>query len=101
MTYTIEFTADSAERMFMKIWDMFNTTEENFKSGDLSRNLCTATSFEYIVRQLKAIGADTEVGIYEDNGFHRIGFARINDYAFVKNGEFKHEVLKKALMSLV
>lgn len=101
MIYTIEFTADSAERMFMKLWNMFNITEEHFKSGDLTRNLCTATSFEYIVKQLKAIGADTEVGIYEDNGYHRIGFARINRYEFVKNGEFKFEVLKEALASLV
>ena len=101
MTYKIEFGADRAEEMYMRIWRMYDLTENHFKSGDLTRNLCTATSFEYIVRELRAIGAETEVGIYDDNGYHRIGFARINDYAFIKNSEFKFDVLKKALASLV
>ena len=101
MTYTIEFNAGMAEEMYMRIWGMYDLTEIHFKSGDLTRNLCTATSFEYIVRELRAIRAETEVGIYDDNGYHRIGFARINDYTFIKNSEFKIDVHKKALASLI
>ena len=43
----------------------------------------------------------SDVGTYNDNGFDRIGFARINSHEFVKNGEFKHDVLRKALDELV
>lgn len=85
----------------MGLWELYHLSEAHFKNGDLSRNLRVTKEFQCVVRSLKALGADTDVGTYNDNVLDRIGFARINSHEFVKNGEFKHDVLKKALDELV
>lgn len=101
MKYEIEFTKQTAGETYMGLWELFKLSEEHFKSGDLCRNLRVTTEFRCVVRNLKALGADTDVGTYNDNGFDRIGFAKINSHEFVKNGEFKFDVLRKALDELV
>ena len=101
MKYEIEFTEQTADQTYMGLWELFRLSEAHFKDGDLSRNLRVTTEFKCVVRHLKALGADTDVGTYNDNDFDRIGFAKINSHEFVKNGEFKFDVLRKALDELV
>lgn len=101
MKYEIEFTEQTADQTYMVLWELFHLSEAHFKDGDLSRNLRVTTEFKCVVRHLKALGADTDVGTYNDNDFDRIGFAKINSHEFVKNGEFKFDVLRKALDELV
>lgn len=84
MKYEIEFTEQTADQTYMGLWELYHLSEAHFKNGDLSRNLRVTKEFQCVVRSLKALGADTDVGTYNDNGLDRIGFARINSaIAFV------------------
>lgn len=75
MKYEIEFTEQTADQTYMGLWELFHHSEAHFKNGDLSRNLRVTTEFKCVVRSLKALGADTDVGTYNDNGFDRIGLS--------------------------
>ena len=98
MKYEINFDKEMKEQVFMNIWTAFDRTEQCFKEHDLSRNIHNACGFSAQVEELKLFGADVDAhGIYNDGGFDRIGFARINEHVFVKNGEFNFSELSKAL----
>lgn len=101
MTYEIKFTEETAEAMLQEIWWSYHLSEQQFKDGDLERNIRNATEFSMRVRMLKMFGADVNAhGIYNDNGFDRIGYARINSHVFIKKGEFSFDELKAALMEI-
>lgn len=102
MKYEITFNRDSAHEKFMEIYTRFARTEECAKAGDLPRNIRNACAFSEAVRSLRIFGAAVLAnGIYDDNGFDRIGHAVINGHEFVKNGEFNFAELSAALAEIV
>lgn len=102
MKYEINFDKAMAEDITMKIWRAFESTEECFQRQDLPRNIRNAAGFSALVAELELFGADVDAhGIYDDNGYDRIGYARINNHEFVKNGDFKFPELQTALNELV
>lgn len=100
MKYEVEFDDNSVNKKCHELYWRFCLSEDNFKVGDLVRNIANTTSFECTVRALCVLGANTDVGTYNDDGYSRIGYARINSHEFVKNSEFKYDELKRALMEL-
>ncbi|MBQ8331159.1 MAG: hypothetical protein IJX94_01500 [Clostridia bacterium] len=100
MKYEINFDNNAAEKTFLDLYHSIAWSERNFEDGDLVRNVgCTAT-FEAHVQFLRAYGAKTETGTYNDNGFLRIGYASINGHEFVKNGKLNAKELKDALWEI-
>lgn len=100
MTKTIIFDNNSVEKYFMDLLFHFDWSERNFEDKDLMRNICCTVSFEGLVKELRIFGADTEVGNYTDEGFLRIGFARINKHEFVKCAKINYKELKDALWEI-
>lgn len=101
MKYEITFDQEAASSKFMEIYTRFSRTEECFSNGDLPRNIRNSCAFSEAVRSLKVFGAVVDAsGIYNDNGFDRIGYGRINGHEFIKNGEFKFDELKAALTEI-
>lgn len=86
MTYKIDFTSDKAERFFYDLYHAYQWSEDSFKDGDLKRNIINTAVFGETVKSLRLFGAVTECGNYNDNGFDRIGFAKVNGYTIVHNG---------------
>ena len=77
MTYKIDFTSDKAERFFYDLYHAYQWSEDSFKDGDLKRNIINTAVFGETVKSLRLFGAVTECGNYNDNGFDRIGFAKV------------------------
>ena len=101
MKCEIIFDSKTANEKFMEIFTCFDRTEQCFKNGDLPRNIRNACAYSEAVRSLKVFGADVDAsGIYDDNGFDRIGYGRINCHEFIKNGEFKFDELRSALAEI-
>lgn len=100
MKYEINFDNNTVENIFMELYHSFEWSEDNFEEKDLERNIRNATHFQSTVRMLKIFGAETEVGTYYDNGFDRIGYAKINNHEFVKNGKINYSKLKDALWEI-
>lgn len=102
MKYEINFDKAMAEDITMEIWRAFENTEDYFQRQDLPRNIRNAARFSSLVSELKLFGADVDAhGIYDDNGYDRIGYAKINNHEFVKNGDFRFSELQTALNELV
>lgn len=102
MKYTIEFSLHAADYMAMRIYEAFGASETCFKNKDLPRNIRNTCYFQELLRKLTACGADVDsTGIYNDNGYDRIGYARINEHEIVKKGQFYHNELWAALRELV
>ena len=101
MEYTFIFDKACADYQFSRIYQSFYLAEQAFEAGDLPRNIRNACAYSEAVRALCIMGADVDAtGIYNDNGFDRIGYGRINQHVFIKNGEFNFEELKAALYEL-
>lgn len=100
MKYTIDFNNNSVEQFFLDFYYSFEWSERNFEDGDLSRNIVNTTTFCQTLMHLEIFGADTERGTYEDNGFIRIGYAKINGHEFVKNSQLNPKKLKDALWEI-
>lgn len=101
MKREIEFTRDTANEKFMEIYRSFERTEQNFAAGDLHRNIFNACRYSEAVRSLKIFGAEVDsTGIYDDNGYNRIGYGKINNHVFIKNGEFNFDELRAALWEI-
>lgn len=100
MKYEINFDNNTVEKVFMDLYHSFEWSERNFEDGDLPRNIRNSANFSNEVKGLKIFGAETEVGIYDDNGFDRIGYAVINGHEFVKNGKINYNLLKDALWEI-
>lgn len=100
MTYKIDFTSDKAERFFYDLYHAYQWSEDSFKDGDLKRNIINTAVFGETVKSLRLFGAVTECGNYNDNGFVRIGFAKVNGYTIVHNGKLDIMSLCKALEEL-
>lgn len=100
MKYEINFDNNTVENIFMELYHSFEWSEDNFEEKDLERNIRNATHFQSTIRMLKIFGAETEVGTYYDNGFDRIGYAKINNHEFVKNGKINYKKLKDALWEI-
>ena len=100
MKYEINFDNNTVEKFFMDLHHSFEWSERNFEDGDLPRNIRNSANFSNEVKGLKIFGAETEVGIYDDNGFDRIGYAVINGHEFVKNGKINYNLLKDALWEI-
>lgn len=102
MKYEINFDSAMKSKMFINIYHAFDNTENCFMVNDLPRNIRNACDFSAQVAKLEMFGASVDAhGIYDDNGFDRIGYARINEHVFVKNGKFIFDELSKALDELV
>ena len=84
MTYKIDFTSDKAERFFYDLYHAYQWSEDSFKDGDLKRNIINTAVFGETVKSLRLFGAVTECGNYNDNGFDRIGFAKVNGYTMAR-----------------
>lgn len=100
MTHKIDFARDNAERFFHELYYAYLRSEESFKGGDLKRNITNTTAFCEEMKSLRLFGAVTECGNYNDNGFDRIGFAKVNGYTIVHNGKLDIMSLCKALEEL-
>ena len=101
MTYTINFDRKAAEQAMLRIWGAYDRTEVCFAEKDLPRNIRNACAYTAEVAALRLYGADVDAtGIYNDNGYDRIGYGRINDYEFIKNGILDVEKLSAALLEL-
>lgn len=100
MTHKIDFARDNAERFFHELYYAYLRSEESFKGGDLKRNITNTTAFCEEMKSLRLFGAVTECGNYNDNGFDRIGFAKVNGYTIVRNGKLDIMSLCKALEEL-
>lgn len=100
MKYTIDFNNNSVESVFMTLYHCFDWSERSFEDKDLSRNIVNTTTFCQSLMQLEIFGADTERGTYADGLFVRIGFAKINDHVFIKNGVINTKELKDALWEI-
>ncbi len=100
MKYEVNFDNNTVEKVFMDLYHHFELSECNFEDKDLPRNIRNATTFCETIRTLRLFGADVDVGTYDDNGFDRIGYARINGYEFVKNGKINYNKLKDALWEI-
>ena len=100
MKKTVTFDNNTVESYFMSFVHHFDWSENNFEEKDLMRNICCTIGFEGLIKELRIFGADTEVGNYEDNGFLRIGYARINKHEIVKNAKMNYKELKDALWEI-
>ena len=101
MKYEIDFDKGNADSMIYEIYSCFCRTEDAFSDGDLPRNIRNACAYSELVRTLRIFGASVNsTGIYNDNGFDRIGYGKINGHEFIKNAEFNLEELKTALYEL-
>lgn len=100
MEYKIAFDNNTVEETFLDIHHHFEWSESSFESGDLMRTIVNSVAFEKRVNSLRLFGASVETGGYMDGDFLRIGFARINDHVFVKNGKINYKELKDALWEI-
>lgn len=100
MKYEVEFDNNKADEMFIRLYHAFEQSESCFTDGDLMRNIVNTVTFENLMRQLQLFNTDTDFGSYEDNGFLRIGYARIGSCEFVKNGAVNYSRLKEALWEI-
>ena len=100
MRYTIDFNNNTVESFFMDLYHSFAWSERAFEDNDLSRNVVNTTCFCQSLMHLEIFGADTERGTYSDGDFIRIGFAKINDHVFIKNGVINTKELKDALWEI-
>ena len=100
MKYEIEFDNNTVDNVFINLYHAFTRSENNFEDKDLMRNIVNTVSFEGESKMLRLFGAETEVGTYDDNGFLRIGYARINEHEFIKNGVINFNKLKDALWEI-
>lgn len=97
MTYKIDFARDIAERFFHDLYYAYQWSEDSFKAGDLKRNISNTIAFGAELKSLRLFGAAIESGNYNDNGFDRIGYAKVNSYTIVHNGELNVMALNSAL----
>lgn len=101
MKYEIDFNKDAADYMETRIYEAFSNSETCFKNKDLPRNIRNTCYFQELLRKLTACGADVDsTGIYNDNGYDRIGYARINEHEFIKKGLFNFNELWAALREI-
>lgn len=101
MKREIEFTRDTAKEKFREIHYSFERTEQCFAAGNLHGNVFNACRYSEAVRSLKIFGAEVDsTGIYDDNGYDRIGYGKINNHVFIKNGEFNFDELQAALWEI-
>jgi hypothetical protein len=100
MKYEINFDNNAVEKKFLDVDHYYTWSERNFEDKDLARNVACTITFENAVKELRLFGANVDVGSYNDNGFLRIGFARINTHEFVKNGKINLTILKDALWEI-
>ena len=102
MKYEIDFNKDAANFMAERIFTAYANSETCFKNKDMPRNIRNTCYFQELLRKLTACGADVDsTGIYNDNGFDRIGYARINEHEIVKKGQFDYNELWAALREIV
>ena len=100
MKYEIDFDNNAYETTFMEIYHFFEWSERSFEDKDLPRNIANIISFERAVQELHLLGADTQTGTYQDNGFLRVGYARINSHTFIRNSKPNYHALKEALWEI-
>ena len=101
MTKTIEFTRDTANQYAVAIFEHFHRSEDCFKAGDLERNIRNVCGYSELLRNLRFFGAEVDaMGIYDDNGFDRIGYGSINGHVIVKNGRLDGNELQAALYEI-
>ncbi len=100
MKYEIDFDNNAYEAVFMELYHFFEWSERSFEDKDLPRNITNTVNFECTVKELHFLGADTQTGTYQDNGFIRIGYARINSHTFITNGRPNYQELKEALWEI-
>ena len=101
MKREIEFTRDTANEKFMEIYRSFERSEQSFAAGDRHRNIFNTCRYSEAVRSLKIFGAEVDsTGIYDDKGYNRIGYGKINNPVFIKNGEFNFDELRAALWEI-
>lgn len=100
MEKTVIFDNNTVEQYFMSLMHHFDWSEHNFEDKDIQRNICCTMGFEGLIKELRIYGADTEVGNYDDNGYLRIGFARINGHEVVKNAKINLKELKDSLWEI-
>ena len=97
MMHEVDFERNNAEHFFHELYYAYQRSEDSFKAGDLKRNIINTTAFGEELKSLRLFGAVTESGNYNDNGFDRIGYAKINDYTIVRNGELDVMALNSVL----
>lgn len=100
MKYEIEFDNNQVEKTFMDLDFYHHWSERNFEDHNVMSNIVNTVRFEDKVNALRLFGATVAVGTYTDDEFLRIGYARINDHVFVKNGVFNPSELKAALWEI-
>lgn len=100
MKYELEFDNNSVETFFIDLYHAFEQSEDTFTDGDLTRNIVSVITFENLIRTLRLFGTDTVCRSYNNHGFMRIGYARINSYEFIKNGAVDYKKLKDALRDI-
>lgn len=100
MKYEIDFNYNMVCDICVELYHSFERSEYHFEEGDLERNIRNATHFQSTIEMLKVFGAEIEVGTYCDNGFDRIGYAKINNHEFVKDNKITHKELKNALLEI-
>lgn len=100
MNYKINFDQRAAAATIGELYYAHQWSEDSFGRGDLLRNIVNTTCFEQSLKALRMIGADTEVGTYSDSVYARIGYARINSYVIVRNGQLDVCALEKAIEEL-
>lgn len=100
MKYEINFNNNTVDQMFLEIYQNYEWSERNFEDKDLIRNIFCTANFESVIKTLRLFGAETETGTYSDEGYLRIGFARINGHEFVKNSKPNYKELNDALWEI-
>lgn len=101
MKYEIDFNKERADLLALGIVETFHRSEDCFKANDLPRNIRNVCAFQAALRELILYGADVDsTGIYNDNGFDRIGYARINEHEFIKKGQLNYNELWAALREI-
>lgn len=100
MKYEIEFDNNMVDKIFMDLHFHFDWCENSFEVKDIERTISNAVAFQERVKILRLFGAETDCGLFNDNGCTRIGFARINNHTFVENASFKIKELKDALWEI-
>lgn len=100
MKYEINFDKDFAEKKFNEISRSIDWSERSYETNDVMRNIVNTTIFEREMGELRLFGAEVRTGTYEEKGFLRIGYARINSHEVVKNGQINPTALKNALWEI-
>lgn len=100
MKKTIVFDNNSVKKYFWNLRFHFDWSEENFGKEDLLRNITNTVAFEGVIKELQIYGAETEFGTYNDSGYLRIGYAKINGFEVVKNGDMNSGKLIEALREI-